>query len=105
MPSLFRVLRNRYIKHIREVAPSGSTQSSILIPLLERCTRTLLAEGDIWAQDFRYVRIWIQYSRLIDRKTDVFDFLLAREVGTDWSALYEEWAVVLEGLGRSVKHH
>jgi checkpoint serine/threonine-protein kinase len=74
-----------------------------LIPLLERCTRTLLAEGDIWAQDFRYVRIWIQYSRLIDRKTEVFDFLLAREVGTDWSALYEEWAVVLEGLGRSVQ--
>lgn len=90
----------RYIKHIREVAPSGSTQSSILIPLLERCTRTLLAERDIWAQDVRYIRIWIQYSRLIERKTDVFDFLLAREIGTDWALLYEEHAVVLEGMGR-----
>jgi checkpoint serine/threonine-protein kinase len=91
------VLWSRYIRYVRDTAPSGSTQSSILIPLLERCTRT------VWSQDIRYLRIWIQYSRLIEAKVDVFQFLLSSEVGTDWSALYEEYAVVLEGMGQSVQ--
>lgn len=90
-----------YIKHVRETAPSGSTQSSLLIPLLERATKALLTD-ETFAQDIRYVRLWIAYSRLVERKSDVFQFLLDRGIGVEWGVFYEEYAVVLESMGRCV---
>jgi hypothetical protein len=36
---------------------------SLLVPLLERCTRELQATGR-YRDDIRYLRIWIEYVRL-----------------------------------------
>lgn len=49
----------RHIKWTQENFRSGGHQAELL-PLLERCTRSLQASGT-YNHDIRYLRVWIQY--------------------------------------------
>ena len=70
-----------------------------LLPQLETTTRRFVKD-DRFSQDTRYLKLWTMYARHVERREEVWAFLESREIGTKHSILYEEWASVLEGLGR-----
>ncbi|CDS02134.1 hypothetical protein [Sporisorium scitamineum] len=86
----------KYVKWCIDNYPSGQTHESGLIPLLERATR-YFKDWEQYTNDSRYLRLWILYARNVECARDVYNFLLANEIGTKLASLYEELAVVLEG--------
>ncbi len=86
----------KYVKWCIDNFPSGQTHESGLIPLLERATRHF-KDSEQYTNDPRYLRLWILYARNVECARDVYNFLLANEIGTKLASLYEELAVVLEG--------
>lgn len=86
----------RYFKWNVDNFPSGQTSESGLVPLLERATRTF-RDSEQYRNDSRYLRLFVIYSRHVEVPRDVYNFLLANEIGTKLASLYEEFAVVLEG--------
>ncbi|WVN86382.1 uncharacterized protein L203_101546 [Cryptococcus depauperatus CBS 7841] len=73
-----------------------------LLPLLETTTRRFINDAR-YAQDVRYLKLWIMYARQIDRREEIWAFLESRDIGTRHSSFYEEWSTTLEGLGRRKK--
>ncbi|EST07424.1 Protein kinase domain protein [Kalmanozyma brasiliensis GHG001] len=86
----------KYVKWCIDNFPSGQTHESGLIPLLERATRHF-KDSEQYTNDPRYLRLWILYARNVECARDVYNFLLANEIGTKLASLYEELAVVLKG--------
>jgi len=78
-----------------------SSDNSHLLPLLESTNRRFIDDGR-YAQDIRYLKLWIQYARHVERREEIFSMLGSREIGTKHALFYEEWATALEGLGRCV---
>jgi checkpoint serine/threonine-protein kinase len=70
-----------------------------LLPILESTSRSFL-EDTRFQQDLRYLKIWAQYARLVERSDDVWTFLNSREVGTVHALFYEEWALAAESKGK-----
>ncbi|CCU99150.1 unnamed protein product [Malassezia sympodialis ATCC 42132] len=87
-----------YVKWCIDNYPDGKSAESGIVPLLERATRTFRA-SEQYRHDSRYLRLWILYAQHTDVPRDVFQFLLANEIGTNLAGLYEELANVLEGDG------
>lgn len=92
---------SRYVKWCIDSYPSGQTNESELLLVLEKCTR-LFKDSPQYQNDSRYLRLWILYARNVDCPSDIYNFLLANEIGTNLASLYEELAVVYEGLSRWV---
>lgn len=84
-----------YVKWCVDNYPSGKSTESGIVPLLERATRAF-KDSEQYAQDSRYLRVWILYAQNTDVPTDVFQYLLSHEIGTRLAALYEELALVWE---------
>ena len=76
--------------------PSSPTH---LLPVLESTTRKFI-EDTRFQQDLRYLKLWAQYARLVERSDDVWSFLNSREVGTGHALFYEEWALAAESKGK-----
>lgn len=88
-----------YIDWIVDSYPSGGASAdSGLVPLLERATRSL-KDDERCRDSYRYLRLWLLYSRNVDSTEVVLNWLLANEVGTGCAALYEEAASVAETKG------
>jgi len=87
-----------YVKWTIDQYPSGQSAESGLVCLLERATRTF-RDSDQYRNDSRYLRLWILYAQNVECPRDVYQFLLANELGTKLAALYEELALVMEGQG------
>ena len=87
-----------YVKWCIDSFPSGHSPASGLVPLLERATRTFHG-SEQYRSDSRYLRLWVLYAQHVDCPRDVFNFLLANEVGTRLASLYEELARVDEEAG------
>lgn len=86
----------KYVKWIIDNYPSGQSSESDLLVTLERCTR-LFKSSTQYRNDVRYLRMWILYARNVDCPSDVYNYLLANEIGTNLASLYEELALVYEG--------
>ncbi|KAN0064928.1 protein kinase [Thecaphora frezii] len=86
----------KYVKWCIDNYPSGQTHESGLVPLLERATRNF-KDSEQYINDSRYLRLWILYARNVECARDIYNFLLANEIGTKLASLYEELAVVNEG--------
>ncbi|WFD36146.1 non-specific serine/threonine protein kinase [Malassezia cuniculi] len=89
---------NSYVKWCIDSYPGGQGAESGLIPLLERVTRTFHG-SEQYRNDSRYLRLWIMYAQHVDAPGDVYNFLLANEVGTRLASLYEELARFYEESG------
>jgi checkpoint serine/threonine-protein kinase len=72
-----------------------------LLPVLESATRRFVSDAR-YAQDHRYLRLWIMYTHHVDRREEVFAFLESKNIGTVHAVFYEEWASALEALNRLV---
>ncbi|WVR09655.1 hypothetical protein IAU60_006729 [Kwoniella sp. DSM 27419] len=91
-----------YHKYISFVVESHPSSDAHLLPLLETTTRRFVNDAR-YTQDVRYLKMWINYSRLIERREEIWAFLESRDIGTKHSQFYEEWAIALERLGRRKK--
>jgi checkpoint serine/threonine-protein kinase len=77
------------------------TSASHLVPLLESTSRRFIDDAR-YAQDIRNLKMWVMYTRHVERREEVFAYLESKDVGTKHALFYEEWAAALEGLGRYV---
>lgn len=85
-----------YVEWVTESYPSGGTSAdSGLVPLLERATRSL-KDDERYRNSYRYLRLWLIYSRNVESAELVLNWLLANDVGTKCAALYEEAASLAE---------
>ncbi len=87
---------SRYVSFTVQNNPSSPSR---IIPVVESATRRFIDDAR-YQQDIRYLKLWIIYARQVERREEVWPFLESRDVGTRHAAFYEEWALVLEGLGR-----
>ena len=78
--------------------PSLSPCSSLL-PLLEKATRTFLPSTQ-YANDRRYIRLWLLYADRCPHPADIFAFMHAHAIGRTVSAFYVAWSRYNELLKR-----
>lgn len=83
----------RFIAWAKTTYPAGCTR--VIVPLLERATRALQAEAR-YADDARYLRLWVQYADLLSEPGEVFLFLEHRGIGQNLALFYEAYATHLE---------
>lgn len=85
-----------YVAFLVQHFPSSPAQ---VLPLLESTTRRFVDDAR-YAQDARYLKLWVMYARQVERREEVWSFLESRDIGTRHANFYEEWAAALEGMGR-----
>lgn len=91
---------DRYVKWTLEAYPSPQAKDALLLPLLERATKTF-QDSKQYKNDIRYLRIWLHYTRLFsDAPRETFVFLARKGIGEDLALYYEEFAAWLENAGR-----
>lgn len=88
-----------YVRFVLEFYPAGASATSRLVPLLEESTRKFI-NYDLYKNDPRYLRLWTTYAGRMNNQEDVFRFLFAKGVGERLASLYEEYARVLEVVGK-----
>ncbi|KAK9388626.1 Mad3/BUB1 homology region 1-domain-containing protein [Lipomyces mesembrius] len=88
-----------YLRWTHETYPQGASAESGLISLLERCA-TQFQNASHYANDPRYIRIWMEYIRYNDSPSEMFSFLMQRDIGLRLATFYEEYAHYLESIGR-----
>ncbi|KAK9484529.1 Mad3/BUB1 homology region 1-domain-containing protein [Lipomyces starkeyi] len=88
-----------YLRWIHETYPQGASAESGLISLLERCA-TQFQNASHYTNDPRYLRIWMEYIRYNDSPSEMFSFLMQRDIGLRLATFYEEYAHYLESIGR-----
>ncbi len=83
--------------------PQGHSAESGLLELLEEATRVLKDHRDRkWRAEPKYLKLWLLYASYVEKPTVIYRFLIANDIGTDLSLLYEEYSAVLERDGRCV---
>ena len=91
----------RFVYWTLENYPQGPSADSCLLELLEEATRVLKDDRDgIWRSELRYLKLWVLYASYVEKPSMVFKFLLANEIGTAHALVYEEFAGVLERVGK-----
>jgi checkpoint serine/threonine-protein kinase len=79
----------------------NSSSNNYVLPLIEATTRRFTADNR-FAQDVRYLKMWIMYTRMVERREEIWAYLESRNIGTNHALFYEEWAAANEALGRYV---
>ncbi|KAF9430840.1 Mitotic spindle checkpoint component mad3 [Podila epigama] len=89
----------RYIQWIVENYPQGAGQGhdSNLLPALEQALKTFKGD-DRYRNDPRYVRLYVQYSTIVEDPDHIFKYMLANNIGVQQAMLYEEYAEFLEEM-------
>jgi len=74
-----------------------------LAELLKEAT-TQFKDDSLYKTDLRYLKLWALYARQMDKQgaIAIYSSLIASEIGTSYSALYEDYANLLEDDGRCV---
>ena len=93
----------RFVNWTVENYPQGHSAESGLLELLEEATRMLKDHrGGVWRGELKYLKLWLLYASYVEKPTIIYRFLIANDIGTDISLLYEEYSAVLERDGRYV---
>ncbi|EAU85384.1 other/BUB protein kinase [Coprinopsis cinerea okayama7 len=84
------------VKHYGE-----KDRSSGLLELLKDATNQF-KDDPMYKNDLRYLKMWALYARQLERSqaAKIYAFLVEKEIGTTYSALYEDYANLLEREGR-----
>ncbi len=71
--------------------------------LLKEAT-TMFMDDSVYKTDLRYLKIWALYARQMDKVSAlaIYASLIANDIGTSYSALYEDYTTLLESEGRYV---
>lgn len=72
-----------------------------LLDLLKEST-SLFKNDDLYKTDLRYLKLWALYARQMDKAgaCSIYAYLLESNIGTSYSALYEDYANLLEDSNR-----
>ena len=75
--------------------------TSGLKDLLKEAT-TQFKDDPLYKTDLRYLKLWALYARQVDKAgaLSIYASLLANDIGTSYSALYEDYASLLESNGK-----
>jgi checkpoint serine/threonine-protein kinase len=87
------------IKNYGEADPNSG-----LVDLLKDATMQF-KEDELYKTDLRYLKMWALYARQAKHRLEAIEIyadLVASDIGTSYSALYEDYAGLLEGDGRCV---
>ena len=87
------------IKNYGEADPNSG-----LVDLLKEATMKF-KEDELYKKDLRYLKLWALYARQTKHLQDTIEIyadLVASDIGTSYSALYEDYAGLLERDGRWV---
>lgn len=85
----------KYLNWTKEAFPAGHSAHSGYVQLLERCSKQFVNSSH-YANDPRYLKIWIEYARFSDDPRELFCFLARNNIGQDLATFYEEYAAFLE---------
>ena len=85
----------QYVGWIMDNYPEGSSTESGLLTVLEEATRRFCGK-EVYKDDERYIKLWIEYANLVEQSERVFAFMLANDIGSVFPTPYEEFAVILE---------
>lgn len=83
-----------YIKWTQEAFLVGGKNAK-LMQLLEDCAHGF-KDDSRYAEDIRYLRVWIQYADLVRDPEQIFEYLYDRRIGQNYALFWEAWASVLE---------
>jgi hypothetical protein len=83
-----------YIAWTQEAYVTGGKDAQLL-QLLESCAYGF-KEDARYADDVRYLRVWIQYADMVRDPEQIFDYLYDRHIGQNFALFWEAWASVLE---------
>lgn len=86
-------------RHIQWAAQHFTSRADYFIEHCEKATRRFVKDTR-YAQDARYLKMWLLYSRYMERREEIWAFLASREICTNHALFYEEWAMACEGIGR-----
>lgn len=92
---------HQYVRFVNGNYPAGASAQNRLVPLLEASTRAFVND-ERYRNDPRYLRLWSMYAKNVDCPEDCYRFLFARGIGERLALLYEEYAFVLEAVGKCV---
>ncbi|GAA5937986.1 uncharacterized protein JCM15063_005432 [Sporobolomyces koalae] len=92
-------ISHQYVRFIIANYPSGANAQNKLVPVLEETTRRFLGD-ERYTNDPRYFRLWAHYAKNMESPIECYRFLFAKGVGEKLAALYEEFAKVLETVGK-----
>ena len=87
------------IKNYGEADPDSG-----LVDLLKDATMQFKGD-ELYKTDLRYLKMWALYARQAKHRSEAIEIyadLVASDIGTSYSALYEDYAGLLEGDGRCV---
>jgi len=73
--------------------------NSGLVDLLEEATNKFKDDAN-YKGDLRYLKLWCQYARHVEKPASVYALLAANDIGSGYALLYEEYAKALEADGR-----
>lgn len=96
------LLLDSYVRLVNwtiEHYPQGHSAESGILELIEESTR-VLRKSDRAKGDARYLNLWVRYASYVEKPEVIYEYILANDIGTDWAKLYEEYALVLERVGR-----
>ncbi|KAJ2308710.1 protein kinase [Coemansia sp. RSA 2706] len=92
----------RYIQWLLEVFPQAQG-NAMVIKLVEQPLKLFRGE-ERYRNDARFVKLWIWYTGIIGEGQEaVFQFLAANQIGDSLAVMYEEYAKLLEALGKVPK--
>lgn len=89
---------DQFVKWTIKNYPEGDPNSG-LVELLEEATRKF-KDDQSYKGDLRYLKLWCQYARVVEKPATVYGFLAANGIGTGYAMLYEEYAKCAEHDGR-----
>ena len=92
-------ISHQYVRFIIANYPAGASAANKLVPVLEETTRKFLLDGR-YTNDPRYFRLWAHYAKNMESPEDCYRFLFAKGIAEKLAALYEEYAKVLESVGK-----
>lgn len=79
-------------------------QQSELLPLFEQCTKEIADNHiDMYRNDLRYLRVWMQYANACRDPTEIFNYLKHRQIGLNYALYYEARAAFYELKGNHSK--
>eukprot|EP00966_Prymnesium_polylepis_P056141 1298688-Prymnesium_polylepis.1 len=83
-----------YIRWLQDTFVTGAGGPQLL-PVLERCAQAFKDDAR-YADDARYLRVWIIYADMVLDAEPIFDYLYDHRIGQELALFYESWAAVLE---------
>ncbi|KAK6130568.1 hypothetical protein DH2020_035660 [Rehmannia glutinosa] len=82
------------IKWVQEAFPPGGDCSGLVV-IYEQCVRTFWHE-DRYRDDFRYLKVWLEYAENCLDAEVIYNFLEANKIGVTHASFYISYALHME---------